>query len=60
MGNAVKLPEDLPELWWRTAPPPGTPEWACGLRYYHLGIMPGNKPATEDRLLAWLVSGVLD
>ena len=55
MGNAVKLPEDLAELYWRTDPPPGTREWACGWRYYHLGVAPSNKPETEDRLLERLV-----
>ena len=49
MLKPVMLPEELPELWWRTSPPPGTPEWALGMRYYHLGIPPSNKPATEDR-----------
>jgi len=55
MRNAVKLPEDLAELYWRTDPLLGTREWACGWRYYHLGVAPSNKPETEDRLLERLV-----
>ena len=47
----VRLPEFLPKLCWLTEPPPGTQVWACGLRYYHVGVAPGYKPATEDRLL---------
>ena len=51
LGEAVKLPQLLPMLYWLTEPPPGTQDWACGLRYYHVGVPPGHKPETEDRLL---------
>ena len=55
LGEVVNLPELLHKLHWLTQPPPGTEAWACGLRYYHVGVPPGNKPETEDRLLERLV-----
>ena len=55
LGEAVILPQLLPLLYWLTQPPPGTKDWACGLRYYHVGVPPGHKPETEDRLLERLV-----
>ena len=33
LGTAVVLPDWLPLLYWRTQPPPGTPDWMCGLCY---------------------------
>ena len=43
------LPDQLPYLYWLTQH--GTPDRQCGLRYYHLGVPPSEKPVAEDRLL---------
>ena len=49
LSKPVQLPQDLPLLVWRTQPPPGTPDFMCGIRYYHQGISTANKPPHEDR-----------
>ena len=46
--NEIKLPDDLPRLRWITQAPEGTPRDQLGWRYYHRGITPANKPASED------------
>ena len=59
LGEAVQLPQDLPLLVWRTQPPPGTRDDMCGIRYYHQGISPSNKPAEEDRLCEKLLFAII-
>ena len=59
LGDAVKLPAFLPSLTWRTQPPPGTRDDMCGIRYYHQGISPSNKPAEEDRLCEQLLFAII-
>jgi len=58
LGEAVQLPASLPSLTWRTQPPPGTRDVACGIRYYHQGISPMNKPPDEDRLCEKLLFAI--